>query len=48
MYEAPWLLLKIKTMAYDVNKIEGKDKKYLSTLLKIAKKGQLLIENTVS
>ena len=31
-----------------VNKIEGKDKKHFSALLKIAKKGQLLIENTVS
>ena len=30
------------------NKKEGKDEKYFSTLLKIAKKGQLLIENTVS
>ena len=35
-------------MATTNNKKEGKDEKYFSTLLKIAKKGQLLIENTVS
>ena len=35
-------------MATMNNKKEGKDEKYFSTLLKIAKKGQLLINNTVS
>ena len=32
----------------DVNKVKGKDTKRFSTLLKIAKKGQIVIKNIVS
>ena len=32
----------------DVNKVKGKDTKRFSTLLKIAKKGQVVIKNIVS
>ena len=48
LVNAPWSMLKNQNNGDEVNKVKGKVTKSFSSLLKIAKKGQLQIENIES